>query len=91
MDNTLYLNFSEALIFLKDGRNMARGGWNGNGMYIATQYPDAGSKNNVPYLYMICPVGSTKQFGGESNTEEKRIPWLCSQTDMFAEDWYEVI
>lgn len=81
------LNFSEALIGIKNGHKLARSGWNGSGMYIMAQFPDENSKNNVPYIYMICPIGSTKQFGGISNIEEKRIPWLCSQTDMFADDW----
>lgn len=85
------MDFSRGLAYLKSGLRMARKGWNGNGMYITAQIPDENSKMTSPYLYMTCPVGSTKQFGGESNTEEKRIPWLCSQTDMFAEDWYEVV
>jgi hypothetical protein len=91
MFNETQFDFSRALFLLKVGFKIARRGWNGTGMYVMAQFPDEGSKNNVPYLYMICPVGSTKQFGGESNENEKRIPWLASQTDLFANDWYGVI
>jgi len=46
-------------------------------MHIAAQYPDENSMNTLPYIYMITVTGD-------------RIPWLASQTDLFAEDWYLV-
>lgn len=85
------MNFSQILTNLKSGRSAFRTGWNGTGMFITLQVPDENSKMTNPYLYMTCPVGSTKQFGeGEipaTNMIERRIPWLCSQTDLLAEDW----
>lgn len=58
-------------------RRYARRGWNGKGMWISLQRPDKGSRMTVPYIYM-----STAQGG--------LVPWLASQTDMLADDWYEV-
>lgn len=80
-------NFGDVISHLKKlGGNFAsRKGWNGKGMYIQLQTPDENSKMTRPYIYMICPVGSSNQFGETEKTE--RIPWLASQTDVLAEDW----
>jgi len=68
------MTFGEALHCLKNGKKLARIGWNGKGMWIATQIPDADSKMTLPYVYMSTVYGDL-------------VPWLCSQADMFAEDW----
>lgn len=70
-------SFSDALDRIKGGWCVARAGWNGKNMHIAAQYPDENSMNTLPYIYMITVTGD-------------RIPWLASQTDLFAEDWYLV-
>ena len=67
-------DFSEALRRLKDGAKLCRTGWNGKGMWIAAQFPDAHSKMSLPYLYM-------------KTADDKLVPWLASQTDILAEDW----
>jgi hypothetical protein len=58
-------------------RRWSRRGWNGPGQFIELQVPDEHSKMTMPYLF-ITPVQ-----GG-------RVPWLASQTDMLANDWYLV-
>jgi len=68
------MNFGEALELLKDGNRVAREGWNGKGMWIALQVPDAHSKMGLPYIYMSTVTGAL-------------VPWLASQTDVLAEDW----
>ena len=82
------MNFSEALQLIKDGKRMRRVGWNGKGMWIELQSPDEHSKMTQPYVFMSVPKGSTTQFG-ETMKDFERIPWLCSQTDLIAEDWEE--
>lgn len=72
-------NFAEAFLFAKDGKKIARHGWNGKGLFVMAQYPDENSKMGNPYLYI-----DAKALGGECN------PWVPSQTDLFAEDWYIV-
>ena len=59
------------------GGRFARAGWNGKGMYIELQRPDAHSKMSLPYIYMKTVQGDL-------------VPWLASQTDMLADDWMEV-
>ena len=68
----------EAVKAMRDGRKVARKGWNGKGMYLALQLPDECSKMSLPYVYMYTAQGDL-------------VPWLCSQTDLLATDWMEVI
>lgn len=72
-------DFSDAFIRLKAGRAVAREGWNGQGLFVRAQFPDENSKMGNPYLYI-----NAKALGGECN------PWVPSQTDLFAEDWFVV-
>ncbi len=71
------MDFGGALQSLKAGKRVARAGWNGKGMWLALQVPDAHSKMSLPYIYMSTVTGDL-------------VPWLASQTDMLAEDWVEV-
>lgn len=71
------VSFSYALNYLKQGKKVSREGWNGKGMWLKLQTPDAYSKMTLPYIYM-------------KTVEGKYVPWLASQTDLLAEDWNEV-
>lgn len=68
------MNFGDALLALKEGKKVSRSGWNGKGMWLELQRPDAHSKMTLPYIFMVTVTGD-------------RVPWLASQTDMLAEDW----
>ena len=68
------MNFGDALAELKIGNKVARAGWNGKGMWLALQVPDANSKMSLPYIYM-------------STVTQDLVPWLASQTDVLADDW----
>lgn len=74
-------SFAWALDQLKGGRRVARSGWNGKGMWVELQRPDAGSKMTLPYLFIEYPVGHPAYPNG------CRVPWLASQTDLLADDW----
>ena len=74
------LTFGDAIHFLKDGKRVARTGWNGKGMWLEMQRPDEHSKMTLPYLYLSYPNDSV-------NTPGARVPWLASQTDTLTEDW----
>lgn len=69
-----HFDFGQALALLKTGHRLCREGWNGKGMFIELQRPDAGSKMSLPYLFMRTVQGDL-------------VPWLASQTDLLAEDW----
>lgn len=77
------MNFGEALHNLKNRGKMARTGWNGKGLWIELQVPDAHSKMTLPYIFMSYPADA-------ANTPGARVPWLASQTDLLAEDWVVV-
>ena len=68
------MNFGDAIRELKAGKRVTRPGWNGRGMWLALQVPEAGSKMTLPYIYMRTVTGDL-------------VPWLASQTDVLAEDW----
>lgn len=63
-----------AIEHLREGNRVQRAGWNGKGMWIGLQSPDANSKMTEPYVYMKTAQGGL-------------IPWLCSQADLLATDW----
>lgn len=77
------MDFGKALEALKAGKKVARRGWNGKGIYIELQRPDAHSKMTLPYIYIVTNGLVT------DNPEAPKgvVPWLASQTDMLAEDW----
>lgn len=68
------MEFQHALVNLKHGKSVARSGWNGKGMWVKVQWPDAHSKMTQPYIYMKTADGGL-------------VPWLASQTDLLASDW----
>lgn len=68
------MDFSDALHSLKRGLKVSRSGWNGKGQWVGLQEPDSGSMNTLPYAYIRTVTGD-------------RVPWICSQTDMLADDW----
>jgi len=77
------MNFGHAIDLLKQGSKVAREGWNGKGLWLELQVPDKYSKMTLPYVYINYPSDAV-------NTPNARVPWLASQTDMLAEDWFEV-
>lgn len=70
------MDFGDALKALKDADDVriARSGWNGKGMWLMLQCPDANSKMGLPYIYL-------KTVGGEL------VPWNPNNIDMLADDW----
>lgn len=82
MDDTI-CNFGWALEELKLGKKVAREGWNGKGMHLELQVPDAHSKMTLPYIYLSTP--------NEKPHSYSLVPWLASQTDLLSDDWAIVI
>lgn len=87
------LSFSLALGFIKRGYKVQRSGWNGKGMFI---FLVNGStfKVNRPPLLGIYPEGTEINYHAHvdmKTADGQIVPWLCSQTDMLAEDWQIVV
>ena len=70
-------NDSFSAVILEPTRRWSRRGWNGPGQFIELQVPDEFSKMTKPYFYITTVQGDL-------------VPWLASQTDLLAEDWYIV-
>ena len=85
------MDFSDALKLIKTNHRVRRYGWNGKGMWLALSpgktldggtlwSPAAAAElagrptSVLPYIIMFTAQGTI-------------VPWLCSQTDMLAEDW----
>lgn len=71
------MNIGEAVSAIKAGDSVTRAGWNGKGISLTLQVPDAHSKMTLPYIYMQTVQGDL-------------VPWLASQTDILADDWENV-
>lgn len=80
------MDFGHALFLLKSGKKVARKGWNGKGIFLELQRPDAYSKMTHPYIY----IDTTGLQTENEYAPKDRVPWLASQTDMLAEDWIKV-
>lgn len=70
-------DFAWALQQLKRGKKVTRSGWNGKGMWLELQRPDANSKMKRPYIF-ITPDA------------EHVVPWVASHADLLGEDWATV-
>jgi len=68
------MDIGSAVASLRAGQRVVRSGWNGKGMWLRLQVPDAHSKMTLPYVYIHTVQGDL-------------VPWLCSQTDLLAADW----
>jgi hypothetical protein len=71
------MDFGDALKALRIGQRLSRSNWNGPHQWVQLQIPDAHSKMTLPYIYI-------------STVMSDLVPWLASQTDLLATDWYIV-
>ena len=68
-----YQGIGWAIEMMRQGKRVYREGWNGKHA-IGLQIPDEHSKMTLPYVYICTQQGH-------------RVPWLCSQSDLLADDW----
>ena len=86
MQHKVKIDFGCALAALKNGKKVARYGWNGKNIYLLLQRPDENSKMTLPYIY----IETTYLDTANEHAPKGRVPWLASQTDMLSEDWYVI-
>jgi len=83
------LTFGQAIEALKQGKKVARAGWNGKGMFLFL-VPGSTFKVNRSPLLGIYPEGTEVNYCSHidmKTADDKVVPWLASQTDVLAEDW----
>lgn len=73
------MDFSTALDDLKDGEKIARAGWNNPQMWLVLQ--TYSGLDPGPGIFLAKDVGTI--YGAI-------VPWVASQSDLLAEDWYIV-
>ncbi len=56
------------------GHKVTRENWNGPGQYLKMEMPHDSGNMTLPFIYITTVQGDT-------------VPWLCSQTDLLAQDW----
>lgn len=83
------MDYSDALKLLKKGHIVAREGWNGKGMFIFLVPGSNFKPTREPLLGIF---GENVEIKYHAHIDMKTadgmiVPWLCSQTDMLAEDW----
>ncbi|MBQ4826588.1 DUF2829 domain-containing protein [Leisingera sp. HS039] len=83
------MNFGQALEALKEGKRVARDGWNGKGMFLFLVQGSNFIVNREP-LISIMGEGAEVTYRPHidmKDAEGKVVPWLASQTDILADDW----
>lgn len=80
------VTFSKAIELLKLGKKVGRVGWNGKGMWLKLIHPYYNDEYTLIELQGM-EVGTFAPYVGMNTADNQFVPWLCSQTDLLAEDW----
>lgn len=88
-------DFGTALSMLRAGARVTRQGWNGRGMYIVLQagYPDGIKINGNTARATGLAEGTLCRFRPYlmmKTVQDDFVPWVASQSDLLADDWYNV-
>jgi len=86
------LTFGQAIEKLKVGKKVAREGWNGKNMFLFLVDGSTFKVNRAPLLG-IYEEGTEINYQAHvdmKTADGTIVPWLCSQSDMLAEDYYVV-
>lgn len=88
------MNFGKAIEALKEGKKVAREGWNGKGMFLSLQTGSTFFAENARggVAKKLAEAGENEitllpHIDMKTATGEVCVGWLASQTDMLSEDW----
>ena len=79
-----------AVSALRNGEHVRRAGWNGKGMFLVLieDLPKLDIYNSDEKLIEAVPV---QDFVMMRTAQGTAIPWLCSQSDLLADDWEVIV
>lgn len=81
------MSFGEAMEAVKNGKKIARRGWNGKGQYVflieGMELTEFIAKNKLGDF-------ATGVLAIKTSNDVTQVGWLASQTDMLSSDWYIV-
>lgn len=83
------LTFGDAVAELKNGKCVAREGWNGKGMFLFL-VPGSTFEVNRPPLLGIYDAGERINYHAHIDMKTAQgyvVPWLASQADILSDDW----
>ena len=89
------MDFGDAIRALKDGKRVARDGWNGKGMWLVLVpgTVEAQLREGTPYRAALgketCEIlPHIDMWTTNAHGRRAMLPgWIASQTDMLSEDW----
>ena len=83
---TTGMPFGLAVEAAKNGKKVARAGWNGKGMFLIYIFPYINDQYTVIEKDGI--VGTLAPYIAMKTADNQLVPWLASQTDILANDWH---
>ncbi len=91
------MNFGLAIEAAKMGEKVARKGWNGKGIHIflmdeavGSSRPSFDGENCNERVQQFLAMDTTGLISDNEKAPRSVVPWLASQTDMLADDWFIV-
>jgi len=92
------LNYGQAIEALKNGKRVAREGWNGKGMFVFKQIPAEIGLEIIPKMQSVpqsvkdemLKNGTTLKYTNQMaivNANGRVDSWVASSSDTFANDW----
>ena len=81
------MDFGDAIRALKEGKRVAREGWDGKGMWLTLASENWTASFYHHGAHMPDDWQGTLPFITMFTADKKIVPWFASQTDMLAEDW----
>ena len=94
MSDSDLFGFEDALGQLRYGDKLARKGWNGAGQFIfyvpENKYHASGNKKGTLLGMFPDDMVPYQAYLAMKTAQDTVVPWLASQTDLLAKDWYIV-
>ena len=92
------MNFGHAIEALKEGKLVAREGWNGKGLFVMKQIPAEIGLDIIPKMQsvqenakkILVSRGTTLKYENQMliiKPNGTADSWVPSSSDIFAEDW----
>ncbi len=93
-DTQIGMDFGMAIAALKQGKKVARAGWNGKGMfvYFVGEAKYSARQNPLGTMVGVFPDDMVpyRSYIAMKTAQNDVVPWVASQTDILATDWQVV-
>jgi len=84
------MTFGLAIEAAKKGMKIARRGWNGKDMFLYHVPADSYKATTDVAKFLLGDMVEYGAYLAMKTAQGNVVPWLASQTDMLAEDWFIV-